>query len=194
MAAILFWPGAVSFSQLPVSALPQVDYPTIQVAYVSIRAPARLAVMSTTVAMPLERQFGELQGLSQMTSTSSGGTSVVVLQFNLSMSIDVAEEEVQSAISAAQSLFAVHPCPRRLFTARPTPPTPPCSHWRSLQTPSRCRRWKTLSIRAWPQRFRSSTGSAWSASAEDKSPPCVFRPIRRRFRLTASTWRTCEPL
>ena len=59
--------------------------------------------MATTVTAPLERQFGELQGLSQMTSTSSGGTSVIVLQFNLSLNIDVAEEEVQSAINASQS-------------------------------------------------------------------------------------------
>ena len=109
MAAILL-AGAVSFNQLPVSALPQVDYPTIQV--VTFYPGASPIVMSTTVTAPLERQFGELQGLSQMTSTSSGGTSVIVLQFNLSMSIDVAEEEVQSAISAAQSLLpSILPAP-----------------------------------------------------------------------------------
>ena len=63
------------------------------------------SVVATTVTAPLERQFGQLQGLSQMTSTSSGGTSVIVLQFNLSLNIDVAEEEVQSAINAAQSFL-----------------------------------------------------------------------------------------
>ena len=100
MAAILLV-GIVAYTQLPVSALPQVDYPTIQV--VTFYPGANPDVMATTVTAPLERQFGQLQGLSQMTSTSSGGTSVIVLQFALSLNIDVAEEEVQSAINAAQS-------------------------------------------------------------------------------------------
>jgi len=102
MAAI-FLVGIVGYTQLPVSALPEVDYPTIQV--LTFYPGASPDVMATTVTAPLERQFGELQGLSQMTSTSSGGTSVVVLQFSLSLNIDVAEEEVQSAINASQSLL-----------------------------------------------------------------------------------------
>src|SRR6266481_2770329 len=102
MAAILL-AGIVAYTQLPVSALPQVDYPTIQV--LTFYPGASPSVMATTVTAPLERQFGQLQGLSQMTSTSSGGTSVIVLQFSLSLSIDVAEEEVQSAINAAQSFL-----------------------------------------------------------------------------------------
>src|ERR1700723_1797656 len=110
MAAILLV-GIVAFTQLPVSALPEVDYPTIQV--VTFYPGASPVVMATTVTAPLERQFGELQGLSQMTSTSSGGTSVIVLQFNLTLNIDVAEEEVQSAINASQSYL-----PSNL----PTPP------------------------------------------------------------------------
>jgi multidrug efflux pump len=100
MAAIMLV-GLVAFQELPVSALPEVDYPTIQV--LTFYPGASPDVMATTVTAPLERQFGELQGLSQMTSTSSGGTSVIVLQFNLTLSMDVAEEEVQSAINAAQS-------------------------------------------------------------------------------------------
>ncbi len=100
MAAILLV-GIVAFTQLPVSALPQVDYPTIEI--LTFYPGASPIVMATTVTAPLERQFGELQGLSQMTSTSSGGTSVIVLQFSLSLNIDVAEEEVQSAINASQS-------------------------------------------------------------------------------------------
>jgi multidrug efflux pump len=100
MAAIMLV-GIVAYTQLPVSALPEVDYPTIQV--LTFYPGASPDVMATTVTAPLERQFGQLQGLSQMTSTSSGGTSVIVLQFTLSLNIDVAEEEVQSAISAAQS-------------------------------------------------------------------------------------------
>ena len=102
MAAILLV-GIVSYTQLPVSALPQVDYPTIQI--LTFYPGASPDVMATTVTAPLERQCGELQGLSQMTSTSSGGTSVIVLQFNLSLNIDIAEEEVQSAINAAGSLL-----------------------------------------------------------------------------------------
>jgi multidrug efflux pump len=102
MAAILLV-GIVSYTQLPVSALPEVDYPTIQV--LTFYPGASPQVVATTVTAPLERQFGQLQGLSQMTSSSSGGTSVVVLQFNLSLNIDVAEEEVQSAINAAASFL-----------------------------------------------------------------------------------------
>jgi multidrug efflux pump len=109
MAAILLV-GIVGYTQLPVSALPEVDYPTIQV--LTFYPGASPTVMATTVTAPLERQFGELQGLSQMTSTSSGGTSVIVLQFNLTLAIDVAEEEVQSAINASQSLLpSVLPSP-----------------------------------------------------------------------------------
>ncbi len=102
MAAILLV-GIVGYTQLPVSALPEVDYPTIQV--LTFYPGASPDVMATTVTAPLERQFGELQGLSQMTSTSSGGNSVIVLQFNLNLNIDVAEEEVQSAINASQSFL-----------------------------------------------------------------------------------------
>ena len=109
MAAILL-AGIVSYTQLPVSALPQVDYPTIQV--LTFYPGASPSVMATTVTAPLERQFGELQGLSQMTSTSSGGTSVIVLEFNLNLAIDVAEEEVQSAINASQSFLpSILPAP-----------------------------------------------------------------------------------
>jgi multidrug efflux pump len=109
MAAILLV-GLVGYTQLPVSALPEVDYPTIQV--LTFYPGASPTVMATTVTAPLERQFGQLQGLSQMTSTSSGGCSVIVLQFNLTLNIDVAEEEVQSAINASQSLLpSILPAP-----------------------------------------------------------------------------------
>src|SRR5580692_10191277 len=103
LMAAIFLIGAVGYTQLPVSALPQVDYPTIQI--LTFYPGASPDVTATTVTAPLERQFGQLQGLSQMTSTSSGGVSVVVLQFALTLPIDVAEEEVQSAINAAQSLL-----------------------------------------------------------------------------------------
>jgi multidrug efflux pump len=100
MAAILL-AGIVAFTQLPVSALPEVDYPTIQV--LTFYPGASPDVMASTVTAPLERQFGEMQGLSQMTSTSAEGVSVIVLEFSLSLNIDVGEEEVQSAINAGQT-------------------------------------------------------------------------------------------
>jgi multidrug efflux pump len=102
MAAILLV-GIVAYTQLPVSALPEVDYPTIQV--LTFYPGASPDVTATTITAPLERQFGEMQGLSQMTSTSAGGVSVIVLQFSLTLSIDVAEEEVQSAINGGQSFL-----------------------------------------------------------------------------------------
>jgi multidrug efflux pump len=102
MAAILL-AGLVAFFQLPVSALPEVDYPTIQV--VTFYPGASPDVVATTITAPLERQFGEMQGLSQMTSTSAGGVSVIVLQFSLSLSLDVGEEEVQSAINGGQTFL-----------------------------------------------------------------------------------------
>ena len=102
MAAIMLV-GIVAYTQLPVSALPEVDYPTIQI--LTFYPGASPDVMATTVTAPLERQCGQLQGLSQMTSTSSAGNSVIVLQFNLSLNIDIAEEEVQSSINAAQSFL-----------------------------------------------------------------------------------------
>ncbi|MFZ1976123.1 MAG: efflux RND transporter permease subunit [Candidatus Acidiferrales bacterium] len=100
MAAILL-AGFVGFTQLPVSALPEVDYPTIQV--VTFYPGANPDVVASAVTAPLERQFGQVPGLSQMTSTSSDGSSVIVLQFSLELNIDVAEQEVQAAINASQS-------------------------------------------------------------------------------------------
>ena len=102
MAAILLV-GIVAFTQLPVSALPEVDYPTIQV--LTFYPGASPDVVATTITAPLERQFGEMQGLSQMTSTSAGGVSVIVLQFSLSLSLDIAEEEVQSAINGGATFL-----------------------------------------------------------------------------------------
>ncbi len=100
MVAILL-AGFVAYQQLPVSALPQVDYPTIQV--LTFYPGASPEVMSSSVTAPLERQFGQIPGLSQMTSTSSGGGSVITLQFSLTESIDVAQQDVQAAINAAGS-------------------------------------------------------------------------------------------
>src|SRR5512142_3113782 len=93
--------GLVAYRELPVSALPQVDYPTIQI--LTFYPGAGPEVMASSVTTPLERQFGQLPGLNQMTSMSSFGSSIVVLQFNLDESMDVAEQEVQASINAAST-------------------------------------------------------------------------------------------
>jgi len=98
MAGLLI-AGAIGFKQLPVSALPQVDYPTIQI--VTFYPGASPDVMASAVTAPLERQFGQLPGLNQMTSNSSEGSSVITLQFVLDLNIDVAEQEVQASINAS---------------------------------------------------------------------------------------------
>jgi multidrug efflux pump len=109
--AALFLTGGLAYFLLPVSALPEVDYPTIQV--LTFYPGASPTVVASAVTAPLERQFGQVAGLSQMTSTSAGGVSAIVMQFQLSLNIDVAEQEVQAAINAAQSYL-----PANL----PTPP------------------------------------------------------------------------
>ena len=111
MVAILLT-GLIAYLQLPISALPEVNYPTIQVQ--TFYPGASPEVMASTVTEPLEKQFGQIPGLSQMTSTSSGGASVIVLQFTLRENIDVAEQEVQAAINSATNYL-----PNNL----PIPPT-----------------------------------------------------------------------
>ncbi len=102
MLAILLI-GIVAYRQLPLSALPEVDYPTIQV--VTLYPGASPEVMTSSVTAPLERQFGQMPGLKQMSSTSSGGASVITLQFDLALSLDIAEQEVQAAINAGGNLL-----------------------------------------------------------------------------------------
>nr|WP_272626760.1 efflux RND transporter permease subunit [Sphingomonas sp. QA11] len=111
MIAILL-AGLIALRMLPLSALPEVDYPTIQVR--TLYPGASPDVMAVTVTAPLERQFGQMAGLKRMTSVSSGGASVITLQFDLSLTLDVAEQEVQAAINAASTL---------LPTDLPAPPT-----------------------------------------------------------------------
>jgi multidrug efflux pump len=102
MVAILL-AGLFAYRQLPVSALPQVDYPTIQV--FAFYPGASPEVMASSVTAPLERQLGQIPGLKQMSSTSSGGASVVTLQFDLAIPLDVAEQGVQAAINAGSNLL-----------------------------------------------------------------------------------------
>ena len=102
MLAILL-AGLVAYRQLPVSALPQVDYPTIQV--LTFYPGASPDVMASSVTAPLERQFGQVPGLTQMTSTSSEGCSVITLRFDLNLNIDVATQQVQAAINSAAAFL-----------------------------------------------------------------------------------------
>ncbi|QJR09780.1 Multidrug resistance protein MdtB [Usitatibacter rugosus] len=102
MVAILL-AGLVAYRQLPLSALPQVDYPTIQV--VTLYPGASPDVVASSITAPLERQFGQMPGLKQMSSTSSGGAAVITLQFELTMKLEVAEQQVQAAINAGSNLL-----------------------------------------------------------------------------------------
>jgi multidrug efflux pump len=140
MAAILL-AGAVAYQQLPVSALPEVDYPTIQVT--TFYPGAGPDVMASSVTAPLERQFGQMPGLKQMTSTSSFGSSVVTLQFDLALNIDVAEQEVQAAVNASGTFLPrdlpnppvyskVNPADAPVLTLALTSETLPLSQVQSL--------------------------------------------------------------
>jgi len=140
MVAILI-SGIIAYRLLPVSALPEVDYPTIQV--VTLYPGASPDVMTALVTSPLERQFGQMPGLNQMSSTSSGGASVITLQFSLELPLDVAEQQVQAAINAAGNLLPndlpvpptynkVNPADAPVLTLAVTSPTMPLPQVRDL--------------------------------------------------------------
>ena len=140
MVAILLV-GVIAYRQLPVSALPQIDYPTIQV--LTFYPGASPDVMASSVTAPLERQFGQMPGLNQMTSTSSGGSSVVTLQFTLDLSLDIAEQQVQAAINTASTFLPrdlpsppiynkVNPADAPILTLALTSPTLPLSQVEDL--------------------------------------------------------------
>ncbi|AUA55185.1 Multidrug transporter MdtC [Achromobacter spanius] len=140
MVAILI-AGFIAYRLLPVSALPEVDYPTIQV--VTLYPGASPDVMTSLVTSPLERQFGQMPGLNQMSSTSSGGASVITMQFNLTLPLDVAEQQVQAAINAASNLLPsdlpvpptynkVNPADAAVLTLAITSPTMPLPQVRDL--------------------------------------------------------------
>ncbi|MGH7035202.1 MAG: efflux RND transporter permease subunit, partial [Stellaceae bacterium] len=103
LMAALMLVGVVAFQFLPLAALPEVDYPTIQVQ--TFYPGASPDVMTSSVTAPLEVQFGQMPSLNEMTSTSSAGASVITLQFSLNISLDIAEQEVQAAINAAGNLL-----------------------------------------------------------------------------------------
>ncbi|MGE5087667.1 MAG: efflux RND transporter permease subunit, partial [Candidatus Levyibacteriota bacterium] len=133
MVAVLL-AGIVAYRVLAISALPEIDYPTIQV--VTLYPGASPDVTTSSITAPLERQFGQMPGLAQMSSTSSGGASVVTLQFSLDLPLDVAEQEVQAAINASSNLLPpdlpqppiyskVNPADAPILTLAVTSPTLP---------------------------------------------------------------------
>jgi multidrug efflux pump len=172
MVAILL-SGLVAFRLLPLSALPEVDYPTIQVT--TLYPGASPDVMTSSVTAPLERQFGQMPGLKQMSSSSSGGASVITLQFELTLSLDVAEQEVQAAINAGSNLLPadlpmppvyskVNPADAPIMTLAMTSDTLPLPKLQDM-----------VDTRVAP-RSRRSRAWAWSRSAGASAPPCASRP------------------
>ena len=182
MVAILLV-GVIGYLFLPLSALPEVDYPTIQVQ--TFLPGASPEVMTSTVTAPLERQFGQMPGLKEMSSRSSAGASVITLQFDLSLNIDIAEQEVQAAINAAGNLLP-QSLPAPPIYAKVNPADAPILTL-AVQLEHRCRSRRS---RIWPtpasrRRSRRSPASAWSASMARSARRCAFRPTCRRWPPTA---------
>ena len=172
MAAILL-AGLVAFHFLSLSALPEVDYPTIQVQ--TFYPGASPEVMAETVTAPLERQFGQMADLNRMSSVSSGGASVITLQFNLDLSLDVAEQEVQAAINAAGNLLPadlpappiyakVNPADAPIITLALTSKTMPLTDVEDLADHA-----------AGAEDLADRRASAWSPSPAASGRPCASR-------------------
>ena len=144
--------GFVAFKQLPVSALPQVDYPTMQVQ--TFYPGASPEVMTSSVTAPMEKQFGQIPGLSQMTSVSSFGSSLITLQFALDLNIDIAEQEVQAAINAAGTFLPTN-LPIPPIYSKTNPADAPILTLAITSSNMPLPRWKTSRKRAWPSVSRS---------------------------------------
>ena len=181
MAAILLV-GIVAYRFLPISALPEVDYPTIQVQ--TFYPGASPEVMTSSVTSPLEVQFGQMPGLNQMFSTSSAGASVITLQFSLDLSLDIAEQEVQAAINAAGNLLPSD-LPAPPIYAKVNPADAPIL---TLALTS-----KTLPLTAGRGHRRHAAGAEDLAAARRRAGQhqrrpacrrCACRSIRARWRRT----------
>jgi len=182
MVAILL-AGLIAYKLLPVAALPQVDYPTIRV--MTLYPGASPEVMTSAVTAPLERQFGQMPGLAQMSSTSSGGASVITLRFSLDVALDVAEQEVQAAINGANNLLPNDlPAPPVYNKVNPadTPVLTLAVTSESLPLPK---------IRAWRRSWRRSAEWGWSASPVVSARRYVSAPTQRRWRPMGCRWQTC---
>ena len=187
MAAIMLV-GMVAYRFLPLSALPEVDYPTIQVQ--TLYPGASPDVMTSSVTAPLEVQLGQMPGLNQMSSASSAGASVITLQFSLALSLDVAEQEVQAAINAAGNLLPsdlpappiyakVNPADAPILTLALTSKTMPLTQVEDLADTRLA------------QKISQLPGSGWSASAAATARRCASRPICASSPPTASTSTIC---
>ena len=188
MVAVLL-AGLVAYRQLPVSALPEVDYPTIQV--MTFYPGASPDVMASSVTAPLERQFGQVPRLRQMTSTSAFASSVITLQFDLALNIDVAEQEVQAAVSASGTLLPrdlpnpptyskVNPADAPVLTLALTSKTLPLSQVQGL-----------ADTRLAPK-IAQLPGVGSSRSMAGRSPPSGFGPIRLHWLPTVSVSHNCR--
>ena len=171
--------GFVAFRQLPVSALPQVDYPTMQIQ--TFYPGASPEVMTSSVTAPLEKQFGQVPGMTQMTSISSFGSSLITLQFALDLNIDIAEQEVQAAINAAGTFLRrtfpippiyskTNPADAPILTLAITSPYDSAAEGRGTGRDAHG-----------AANFAAARASDWSASAADSGPRCGCRPIRLRW-------------
>ena len=203
--------GLVGFRLLSLSALPQVDYPTIQVT--TLYPGGSPEVMSQTVTAPLERQFGQMPGLARMESTSASGASVITLQFTLTEGLDVAEQEVQAAINAAQALLPadlpappiyakVNPADAPILTLAITSTTMPLTQVQSIVDTRLAQKIAQITGvglvglaggQKPAMRIRADTRSSPAmASASRRSAPRspAPTPIRRRAASTAPTART----
>jgi len=151
MAAVVLV-GIAAYRELPVSALPEVDYPTIQA--LTFYPGASPDVMASSVTAPLERQFGQVPGLNQMTSTSSFGASMITLQFRSTSTSMWPSRRCRRLSTPGPPIFRatcrIHPS-----IARQTPPMRRYSRWRSPPGLFRCRKWRTWQIPGWLRRFRS---------------------------------------
>ena len=199
MAALLL-SGILAYRLLPVSALPQVDYPTIRI--LTFYPGASPEVMTSAVTAPLERQFGQMPGLDQMSSTSSGGASVITLRFSLDKALEVAEQEVQAAINAASNLLPndlpqppvynkVNPADTPVLTLAVTSPTMPLPagprpgrHARRAEAVAAARR-RPGQHRRRPAAGRAHPGQPAGAGRARPEPADAARGHRRRQRQPA---------
>ena len=178
MAAIMLV-GIVAYRFLPLSALPEVDYPTIQVQ--TFYPGASPEVMTSSVTSPLEVQFGQMPSLNQMFSTSSAGASVITLQFSLDISLDIAEQEVQAAINAAGNLLPAGPAGaadlRQGQSGRRADPDAGADLEDPAADPGR----GPGRHAAGAEDLAAARASAWSASAAASGRPCACRSIPARW-------------
>jgi len=182
--------GIVAYQFLPLAALPEVDYPTIQVQ--TLYPGASPEVMTSAVTAPLERQFGQMPSLKQMSSTSSAGASVITLQFALNLSLDVAEQEVQAAINAAGNLLPSDlPAPPIYAKINPAdvPVLTLALTSKSLSLPQI----EDLAESRLAQKVSQLPGLALCGWWAGSGPRCACRPICARSPPTGSTSTTCAP-